>query len=277
MRKNQILGLAAILLVAGIFCGFIKKQKAAKWKTGVALYSFNKFSFEESLNKADSAGAKYVESFFFHNLGKDFNGHSIPNLTDEEIAKMKSMISAKGLQMKSLYAANGKTPKEWEANFIFAKKMGLEFLNCEPERKDWDLIDSLAGKYQLKIAIHEHGKGLSYYWHPDSVIAAMKGHPNIKACADLGHWVRSGLDPVKCLQMLKGNVIAVHVKDLDVANNLKANDVVVGTGVLDYPAIIKELNRQNFSGIAYVEREANWEHNMGDVKAALGYLEKVNK
>jgi sugar phosphate isomerase/epimerase len=271
--------IAAIVSITGLLYSFTEHEavKPLKWKTGVALYSFNHFSFAESLNKADSAGAKYVEGFFFHKLGGDFGGHSIPALSNEEITKMKTMLSNKGLQMKSLYAGNGKNLKEWLAYFDFAKQTGVEFLNCEPEKKDWNLLDSLAGVYKIKIAIHEHAKGSSYYWHPDSVLAAMKGRPNIKACADLGHWVRSGLDPVKCLQALEGKIICLHVKDLDAANNLKANDVVVGTGVLDYPAIVKELKRQNFSGMAYIEREANWDHNMPDVKQALKYIATLSE
>ncbi|MCE7059516.1 sugar phosphate isomerase/epimerase [Dyadobacter sp. CY343] len=281
MKNTKNLALLALVGVAALVqISFVKNdlsKKALNWKTGVALYSFNKFSFAETIEKADSAGAKFVEGFFFHNLGKDFNGHAIPNLNDEEISKMKSMLDKKGIQMKSLYSGNGKNLEEWNTYFTFSKKMGIEFLTCEPEKKDWNLLDSLAGAYKMRIAIHEHAKGSSYYWHPDSVVAAMKGRPNIWACADLGHWVRSGLDPVKCLKTLEGRVICVHVKDLDGANNLKANDVVAGTGVLDYPAIVKELKRQNFNGMAYIEREGNWNNNMPDVKQALEYLSKLSR
>ncbi|KAA0989082.1 sugar phosphate isomerase/epimerase family protein [Dyadobacter aurulentus] len=280
INNKRLAGIALIALTGLIQISFVKNslpKKALKWETGVALYSFNKFSFDEAIAKADSAGAKFVEGFFFHNLGKDYNGHAIPNLSDEEIARMKSTLDSKGIKMKSLYSGNGKNLHEWNTYFTFSKKMGIEFLTCEPERKDWDLLDSLAGSYQMKIAIHEHARGSSYYWHPDSVMAAMKGRPNIWACADLGHWVRSGLDPVQCLKILEGRIICVHVKDLDEANNLKANDVVAGTGVLNYPAIVKELKRQNFNGMAYIEREGNWNNNMPDVKKALGYLSKLAK
>lgn len=279
--KKYIGGFLLIFaLITGLYAlsGFIKETgKPLNWKTGVALYSFNRFSFPVALSKADSAGAKYVEGFFFHKLGDDFNGRTIPNLTDAEIVKMKAMLNQKGMKMKSIYAG-GKTEEEWKAYFEFGKKMGIEVFTCEPDPKHWDLLDSLAGKYKIKIALHEHAKGLSHYWHPDSVLAAIKGHPNFGACADLGHWSRSGLDPVKCLQALKGHVINVHVKDLDSFDNIKANDVVVGTGVLKYPDIIAELKRQNFSGLAYIEREANWDNNMMDVKQALKFLaEKSGK
>lgn len=272
----------AVALLAAVFIQFAfingnNTWKPLKWKTGVALYSFNRFSFPVALAKADSAGAKLVEGFFFHKLGDDFNGHTIPNLNDEEIARMKALLNQRGMKMRSLYAG-GKTEAEWEAYFIFAKKMGIEILTCEPDRKDWDALDKMAGKYKIKIALHEHAKGLSPYWHPDSVLAAIKGHPNFGACADLGHWARSGLDPVECLRKLNGHVINVHVKDLDTFDNIKAKDVVVGTGVLNYPAIIEELKKQNYTGLAYIEREDNWDNNMPDVKQALKFLsEKAGK
>src|SRR5690606_14897863 len=40
---------------------------------GVALYSFNRFPFAESLDKSKEAGVAWVEGFFFHNLGPDFD------------------------------------------------------------------------------------------------------------------------------------------------------------------------------------------------------------
>lgn len=274
----QIILIAIITIV--IHTSFISDTgsgKSVKWKTGVALYSFNRFSFPDALNKADSAGAKYVEGFFFHKLGKDFNDHTIPGLTEEEIVRMKGLMDKKGIKMRSLYAGGAKNIAEWEAFFVFAQKIGIEFLVAEPEKKHWDSLDSLAGKYKIKIAIHQHAKGLSQYWHPDSVLAALKGHPNFGVCADLGHWVRSGLDPVKCLQTLKGHIISVHLKDLDTFGNVNANDVVVGTGVIDFPAVIRELKLQNFGGMVYVEREANWEHNMPDVRQAIRHFVELSK
>lgn len=288
MKKSTLLVFVGFVMIAAAASLFSFRQDdragtadggqggSLKWKTGVALYSFNRFSFEKALDMADSINANYVEGFFFHKLGEGFNGHSIPALNDEEIAKMKGMLDKRGLKMKSLYA-DGKTEEDWKANFAFAKKMGLEFLTGEPKKQHWDVIEKLAAEYRVKVAIHEHAKGSSYFWHPDSVLMAMKDRPHFRACADLGHWVRSGLDPVKCLKMLEGKIICLHVKDLDAAGNLKANDVMVGTGVLDYPAIVAELKRQRFDGYVYIEREGNWDRNIPDVDHALKFLDRLNR
>lgn len=249
----------------------------AKWKTGVALYSFNRFSFFDALEKTDSAGAKYVEGFSFHKLGKEFNDSNMSAISDADVNKMKLMLANKDIKMQSMYVGGAKNAEGWKYYFEMAKKLDMHYLVCEPEKEQWDMLDSLAGLYQVKIAIHEHAEGKSKYWHPDSVLAAIKGHPNFGACADLGHWTRSGLDPVDCLKKLEGHVLGVHLKDLDESNNINANDVTVGKGVIDFPAVVSELKRQQFKGNVYVECEHKWENNLPDVTEAMRYFDGLGK
>lgn len=49
-------------------------------------------------------------------------------------------------------------------------------------------------------------------------------------CADIGHWVRSGLNPVDCLRQLEGRVISLHIKDLNKFGVRDAHDLPWGTG-----------------------------------------------
>lgn len=127
--------------------------------------------------------------------------------------------------------------------------------------------------YDIKYAIHEHAKGHSRYWHPDSVLSVITGRDHIGVCADLGHWVRSGLDPVDCLKKVEDYLLTVHVKDLDEFGKLGAADVRVGAGVIDYKEVMDELSRQNFGGYMFVECENDWDDNIDDVRYALEYLE----
>lgn len=136
-----------------------------------------------------------------------------------------------------------------------------------------NFIDSLAGAYNIKVAIHDHPRP-SKYWHPDSVVAAMQGRPNIGACADIGHWPRSGLDPVECLKKLEGHIYGVHLKDIKTFNDVKAEDTIVGKGVIDFPAVFRELKRQRFSGMLSIEHESNWYHNLPDVVETVEYYNK---
>ena len=274
-----------LCLLAASFIGCTENSKKAQeqnaeWNIRVALYSFNRFSFADALDKADSAGVNYVEGFSFHNMGKEFNDKTMAAMTDEDISKLKGMLSAKKLEMQSMYVSGAKNEADWKYYFELAKAMNMQHLVAEPEKESWDMLDSLAGVYKIKIAIHEHAKGKSLYWHPDSVIAAMKDHPNFGVCADLGHWERSGLNPVECLKKLEGNILGVHLKDIHQSNNPDANDVVIGKGVINFPAIIVEFKRQQFKGVIHVECEHKMENNLAEVIAGKKYFEglytKVN-
>ncbi|MBM3402729.1 MAG: sugar phosphate isomerase/epimerase [Bacteroidetes bacterium] len=249
------------------------EDRNADWDMGVALYSFNRFSFSDALTKADSAGVNYVEGFSFHKMGKEFNDSTMASMTAEDIRKMKEMLRTSNLEMQSMYVSGAKSENDWKYYFELAKEMNMRHLVCEPEKESWDMLDSLAGLYKIKIAIHMHAKGKSMYWHPDSVIAAMKDHPNFGVCADLGHWERSGLDPGECLKRLEGNILGVHLKDIHQSNNPDAKDVIVGNGVIKFPPIIDELKRQRFKGVILVECEHKMENNLAEVIAGRKYFE----
>ncbi len=275
--KNNLLYLC-LLAVSFIGCAESSKKaqdQHAEWNMGVALYSFNRFSFADALDKADSAGVNYVEGFSFHNMGKEFNDKTMAAMTEEDIRKMKEMLSGKNLEMQSMYVSGAKNEVDWKYYFELAKEMNMQHLVCEPEKESWDMLDSLAGLYKIKIAIHEHAKGKSQYWHPDSVIAAMKDHPNFGVCADLGHWERSGLNPAESLKKLEGNILGVHLKDIHQSNNPDANDVIIGKGVINFPAIIDELKRQSFKGVIHVECEHKMENNLAEVIEGRKYFEEL--
>ena len=99
--------------------------------------------------------------------------------------------------------------------FEFAKDMGIETIVSEPAEDAFDALDKLCEEYEINIAIHDHPKP-SHYWNPDTVLKVCKGRSKrIGACADTGHWMRSGLNPIECLKKLEGRIISFHFKDLN--------------------------------------------------------------
>ena len=226
------------------------------WKFGVALWTFHTFNFADALDKIDSAGLVYIEPNTFQKGGPDVKDSLVFQLSAVGIAKLKSLVVKKGLKVESIYIAGDSTVVSWKKQFDIAQGFGVKFVTAEPSLTMWDSIDSLAGVYGVKVAIHEHWKGVSRYWSPDSVLAAIKNHPNFGACADLGHWPKSGINPLEAVQKLSGHIIGVHLKDIAAYNNPALKDVPVGTGVVDFPAIFAELKKQNFKGHIYIERDA---------------------
>jgi sugar phosphate isomerase/epimerase len=247
------------------------------WKIGVQLWTFHYVPFVVAIKKADSAGIKYLEAYPGQPLGDDMKDSFGIHMSAASKAKIKQLLDSGGIQIVAMGVIVPKTIGEWKSYFDLAKEFGLSYITAEPLKNQWDSIDSLAGIYGIKVAIHDHPRP-NPYWHPDSVLAAVKGHPNIGSCADVGHWARNGLDPVECLQKLQGHIFGVHLKDIDSAGNTGANDRVVGTGVIQFTPIFRELKRQGFKGMFSIEREGNWYNNVPDVIATVKYYnEQVSK
>jgi sugar phosphate isomerase/epimerase len=241
------------------------------WKIGVQLWTWHYVPFITAVAKADSAGIKYFEAFPGQPLGGGMKDSFGIRMSADSRKQIKELLKAHHIQIYAMGVIRPSTIAEWVQYFDLAKEFGLSYLTAEPYKNQWDSIDSLAGIYGINIAIHDHPRP-NAYWHPDSVLAAAKGHPHIGACADVGHWARNGLDPVVCLKELQGHIFGVHLKDIDSAGNTRAKDMVVGTGVINYPPIFQELKRQGFKGFFSIEREANWYNNVPDVIATVNFF-----
>lgn len=255
-----------------------KVNPAKDWKFGVALWTFHTYHMMDAIAYVDSAGLSYLEPNTFQNTGPRFGNKSVAKLSDEEYAQLRKHVADKNMQVHSVYLSGGNTLDLWQQQFEIAKKMGARFVTAEPPLHLLDGIHDLAGKYQMKVAIHEHWKGVSKYWHPDSVLAAIQGRPNFGVCADLGHWPKSGINPLDAVKRLKGHILAVHLKDIAEYNNPKLRDVPVGEGVVDFPGIFKELKAQGFKGYIYIERDAEDKpSNLPSVKKTVRYYQQKLK
>ncbi len=234
------------------------------WKLGVQMWTFRMFTFAQALDKVDSTGIKYIEAFWGQPLGDGLTDSFGIRMSDASKAKIKDLMQQKGIQMVAMGVIVPQTREEWKAAFDLAKEFRLSYITAEPLKNQWNMVDSMAGAYGIKVAIHDHPKP-DMYWSPDSVLAATQGHPNIGSCADLGHWARNGVNPVDALKELAGHVYGVHLKDIVKFGDTEAADTVVGKGVIDFTPIFRELKRQHFSGMLSVEHESNWYNSVPDV------------
>jgi len=267
MKKRSVI-LILLCLTGAVLMAFGLKTAKEEWQTGVALYSFNQHPFPEAIAMADSTGTKLVEGFSFYKLGPAFNNLTMADLSPSDVERMKKMLAAKGLSMPSMYFSGGKNLAEWKKYFDLGREFGLKCIVCEPQKKQLGMIDSLAGIYKIKIAIHEHEKP-DIYCDPDSLLKFIKGYKNIGACADIGHWVRSGFDAVKSLEKLRSHIVELHIHDNDKANK----DVDLGTGTIDFATLTKELKQQHFTGILFYECEHDMKHNTQNVKRGMEYMQ----
>jgi len=238
------------------------------WRLGMQSYTFNHFTFAESLEKTASLGLKYIEIYPGQKIAKDKPGAVDHNMSDEAIAEMKKMAADKGIKIVC-YGVVGLDKNEAADRkvFEFAKKVGIEVINSEPPQDSFDLLDKLTEQYNIRVGLHNHPKA-SRYWDPDTVLKALEGHSRrIGSDADTGHWNRSGLDSLECVKKLEGHIVALHFKDLK-----DGHDVPWGTGNTNVKGILEELARQGFKGVFSIEYEYNWDNSVPEIAKCVEFF-----
>jgi sugar phosphate isomerase/epimerase len=289
----------AVLVGSGVLAQDATKASSAAdklgWQMSIHAYTFRKFSIFECIDKTAALGLTHMSLSGSVSLtGKD--SVSTTQLSDKDAAAIQKAVADKGIKLVNIGVV--KLPPDEAASrkvFEFAKKMGIDTLVAEPEPAALDTVEKLCKEYNIKVAIHNHPKP-SPYWNPDTVLAAVKDRtPLMGACADTGHWLRSGLDPVECLKKLEGRVITLHFKDL-VPEEPKAQDTAAatskkkkkseskamhdvpwGTGVGNVKAQMVELKRQHFHGVFGVEYEYNWDNSMPEVAKCVTFFNATCK
>jgi sugar phosphate isomerase/epimerase len=225
------------------------------WTLGCQAWTFRDRTLFETLDTLNGLGLRYIEIYpgqmFSPEKKVKFDHNAPPELVDEFLAKCK----ATGVTPVN-YGVVGLSGKEDQDRkvFDFAKKLGLQTIVSEPPEDAFEALDKLCGEYQINVAIHDHPKP-SHYWNPDAVLKVTQDRSKrIGACADVGHWYRSGLTPVECLKKLQGRIISLHFKDIDKPER-KGEDVPWGTGGCDVPAMLAEIKRQNIHPVFSIEYE----------------------
>ncbi len=257
------------------------------WQLTIHTFTFREFSIFEAIDKTAALGVKYMSVSGTVNLpGADgkLAKTSIIGLSDKEAAAITARLKEKSISPNFVNTGVVKPGlDEAESRKIFegAKRLGIRVLVAEPEVHNkteelapvMDVVEKLAKEYDIKVAIHNHPGPKNFYWNPDTVLAAVKGRSALLgACADVGHWVRSGLDPVDCLKKLEGRVIALHFKDLNEPGP-NAHDVPWGSGISNAKGMLAELKRQHFKGAICVEYEYNFDNSMPEIAESVKWFD----
>ena len=251
--------------------------KTGGFFVGCQAYTFNRFSVFEAIEKTAQAGGKVIEFYPGQKLSKDEpNVKWDHNASPETIQKVKDKLAA--CKVKAVNYGVVVIPKdEAEARkiFEFAKTLGLYAITTEAVDA-LDTIEKLVKEYDIKVGFHDHPKRADNpnyrMWDPKYVMSVIKDRDaRIGSCADTGHWVRSGLNPVECLRILKERIISSHLKDLNEMGP-GAHDVPYGAGVSDVPALLNELKAQGFAGNISIEYEYHWENSTPEVGQCIGFV-----
>lgn len=252
----------------------IPNRAAPRLQLGIQLYSLREFPLTQALEHAAKIGFKQVEFY---------SGMLPTNASPETIRQTRKQVSDLGMTISS-HGVNhiGTDRKANENLFEFAKALGVKSITIDPDPDSFDQLDELVKAFDMRVAIHNHGPNHRYNKVVDVLQAIEKHDQRIGACADLGHYIRSGEPPTEVIRLLKGRLYGIHLKDFSAMED-KAQGVILGQGHLNVDAVMDALVAVDFpaDGALSLEYEENPKDPIADIKACFAIaessIERVNK
>lgn len=272
MRSFRTLGAGALaVMLIGLSAAQVRamdkipdEYKTKGFAIGCQAWSFNQFSVKEAIELTHKAGGKIIEFFPGQRLSPEqknvkFDHHA----SDEIIDQVKGWCKENDVLPVNYGVVSGHGEEEWHQIFSFAKKLDLYGVTSEPAAEDMDTIEKNVKEFDIHFSIHDHPKRENdpnyKFWDPNYVLSLVKDRdPRMGSCADTGHWLTSGVDPIEALHILKGRVMSSHMKDRN-KKGPGARDVAWGSGVGECRQILDELKSQGFQGNIDIEYENDME------------------
>jgi sugar phosphate isomerase/epimerase len=258
MFYRHLVFAALMICTAGAARGAERSDAGAEqlgFRLTIQAYTAHHTTVAETLRLVSSVGIKYIEFYEGQTLGGDLPGKFNRDLSAAQLATVNQWLREAGVQVSGCFGSLGADREKNRALFSCAKALGASLIISSPKP---DLLLDLAEQAKANgvvIALHNHGKP-SLYWDPQMAQkASAPWYPTIGLCADTGHWVRSGIDPVTALAALPNSVISLHWKEMRVDGN-NVVDVLYGTGTSNAKGQLAALKQIGFRGFIAIEYEA---------------------
>jgi inosose dehydratase len=235
---------------------------------GFAGYTFREFSIEQSIAMMKKVG--------IHTLTlKDF--HLPLNSTPEKTKEVLGQFAAAGISVYGVGVIYMRSQAEVDKTFAYAKQAGVGMIVGVPSYDLLTYTEQKVKEYNIKMAIHNHGPEDKLYPAPKDVWDRIKNmDARMGLCIDIGHAIRAGADPAKVVKDYKSRLFDMHIKDVTLAEqNGKA--IEVGRGVINFPALIKALNKVKFTGACSIEFEKDMKDPLAGIAESVGYFRGVMK
>ena len=159
--------------------------------------------------------------------------------------------------------------------FEFARKSGFTAISADPDPAAFALLEGLCTEYSVNIAIHNHGRRHRWGSVRELETVFAKTSPCIGLCLDTAWMLDSGENPVKIARHFADRLYGVHIKDFTFKADGSAEDVIVGTGNLQLPALFTALQEINFTGYTTLEYEGDEQNPVPSVQACVAELKKI--
>ncbi|MDH5604815.1 MAG: sugar phosphate isomerase/epimerase [Cyclobacteriaceae bacterium] len=263
-------GLTAVAAMVGVPSIAMSKKRTPEKKhlfnLGLASYSLRKFETEEALTMSKKVGLNYVCLKSMH-LPLDSN--------QDEINRVNHLIKDRGMTLSGGGVIYMKDEASVDEAFEYAKKAGMKMIVGVPEHELLKYVEKKVKKYDIILAIHNHGPGDEKYPSPESVYEKIKKlDKRMGLCHDIGHTKRIKLDPVVETEKYLDRTYDFHIKDVNKAD-ADGQNIEIGRGVIDIPAFLRLLVAKKYSGLVSFEYEKDADDPLAGLAESVGYVNGV--
>jgi len=258
----------------------VRAQEKLGWRLGIEAYTFHRVSFFETVDRAAKLGLPFVGGLSFQKVSADIPKNFEPSLSDDELRAIRLKLADAGVRLLTFY--HQEIPGD-EAGcrqvFEFGRKLGIETFMTEPKVESLDVIERFANEYGINVALHNHDEKASpHYWSPDAVLKVCAGRgPRIGAAADVGYWMRAGIDPVAGIRKLGHRLITLQMHDLNELSP-QGSDVPWGTGKGRSEEIFREIHRLGLQPTMIgLEYSKDFDNNLEAVAQCAEYFNQLTR
>jgi sugar phosphate isomerase/epimerase len=237
-------------------------------KLGVASYSLRNFPRTKAIEMARTLSTPYI----------NFKSDHLPyDATPAEFAAARSDLANAGMQLVGggVITFETDTDEGVQEYFDYAKAAGMPVIvgTCHPGTVP--RVEKFVKRYDIKVAIHNHGPEDQHFPSPYDVLKAVKGmDPRVGLCLDFGHTVRAGADPVRAVADAGPRLLDMHAKDLRDLK-VKESQCIVGEGRIPVVDIFRQLRKIRYAGYVNLEYEIEPDDPLPGMKQSFAYMRGV--
>ena len=269
--KTGTLGMAAAAFdprrtTPGSFSRSEKGENPPGFGLGMASYTFREFDLDRTIGmtKRLALGRIVLKSM-----------HLPLESPLDEVAATAEKVRAAGLDLYGCGVVYMKTAAELEQAFRYAQAAGMKMIIGVPDPALLAQAELKVKETDIRLAVHNHGPEDKLYPTPGSAYARIKRlDARIGLCIDIGHTVRSGVEPAEAAEKYADRLLDVHIKDVTAASK-DGQTVEMGRGVVDIPRFVRFLIRLGYAGTLAFEFEKDGRDPLPGVAESVGYLRGV--
>jgi sugar phosphate isomerase/epimerase len=224
---------------------------------GVATYTYRTFTFERMIASLRSVGISSLE------IWGDGEAHPLHPMRQSEadFKRVRQQLDAAGTLL------------------------GARVLTTSCEKPILDRLDAAARKHKMKVGLHNHWNGDSWFVAskkdpkanfegPADWEEAMKGRSEYMAInLDIGHFAAAGHDPVTFFKKNQSRIVSIHVKDR--GSDPERSYVRFGKGATPITEFCRALKEARFPYAANIEYEIDEKEPTEGIREAYAYVRQA--